>query len=118
MARLTSEVRVWESADALFRAAAAAFARHAADARQERGAFRVALSGGETPRGVYALLAQDPALRASVPWDRTEVFWGDERHVPPEHPDSNYRMAKEALLSRVPIPASYVHRIRAELPDA
>src|SRR6202040_2846576 len=51
-------------------------------------------------------------------WDRTEVFWGDERHVPTDHPDSNYRMAKEALLSRVPIPASCVHRIRAELPNA
>lgn len=115
---MTPEVRVWQSADALFGAAAAAFAHHAAEAGQERGAFRVALSGGETPRGVYALLAQDPALRALVPWDRTEVFWGDERHVPPDHPDSNYRMAKEALLSRVPIPASHVHRIRAELPDA
>jgi 6-phosphogluconolactonase len=75
----------------------------------------VVLSGGSTPLGLYSLLATSPALRTQVPWSSTHVFWGDERHVPPDHPDSNFRGADAALLSQVPIPASNVHRIRAEL---
>ena len=84
-----------------------------------RGAFTLALPGGTTPGALYALLA-DPAaaLAARMPWERTQVFFGDERHVPPGHPDSNYGMAREALLARVPVPAENVHRIRGELPDA
>ena len=115
---MTADVRVFSNADALCRAAAAEFARIAAEASRARGAFSVALSGGSTPRGLYTLLASDPALKAAVPWDRTQVFWGDERHVPPDHPDSNYRMARETLLSRVPIPPGNVHRIEGEQHDA
>jgi 6-phosphogluconolactonase len=63
-------------------------------------------------------LATDPALRAQVPWDKTYVFWGDERHVPPDHADSNYRMADEAMLSKAPIPPANVYRIKSENPDA
>lgn len=78
----------------------------------------MALSGGTTPRGLYNLLADPGApYRAAVPWDRTQVFFGDERQVPPDHPESNYRMANEALLQRVPIPEEHVHRIRGENPD-
>jgi len=78
----------------------------------------VALSGGSTPKGVYALLALDPGLQREVPWDKIHFFWGDERHVPPDHPDSNYRMADDALLSKVPVPVANVHRILSENRDA
>ena len=79
---------------------------------QERGRFSVALSGGNTPRAVYSLLASE---HQQLPWDRIHIFFGDERHVPPDHPDSNFRMASESLLSKVPIPENNIHRIRAEL---
>jgi 6-phosphogluconolactonase len=102
---------------ALARAAADDFLRRASDAVAARGRFTVALSGGTTPRRLYELLAAEH-YRARVPWEKTHVFWGDERHVPPDDPQSNYRMAWEALLSKVPIPESNVHRIQAELPDA
>jgi 6-phosphogluconolactonase len=72
----------------------------------------VALSGGSTPRNVYSLLADN---YKDLPWNRMHIFFGDERHVPPTDADSNFRMANEALLSKVPIPESNVHRIRAEL---
>ncbi len=112
------EIRILSDAEALARTAAAEFARTASAAVRERGRFAVALSGGSTPRRVYALLAEDDSLRSEVPWDRTHVFWGDERPVPPDHPDSNYRMAREALLSRVPVPPGNIHRIRGEDPVA
>ncbi|PWT94130.1 MAG: 6-phosphogluconolactonase [Acidobacteria bacterium] len=76
--------------------------------------FSVALSGGSTPKTLFALLAKD----SSVPWDKIHFFWGDERHVPPDDPDSNYRMAKEAMLSHIPLCHTCVHRILAEDPDA
>jgi 6-phosphogluconolactonase len=115
---MTADVRVLPNAGALFRAAAEELVRVAAEAAGARGTFSVALSGGSTSKGLYALLASDPALSAAVPWDRTHVFWGDERHVPPDHPDSNYRMVNEALLSKVPIPRANVHRIAGEDPDS
>jgi len=76
----------------------------------------VALSGGSTPKVLYQLLAED--FRDQVSWASTQFFWSDERHVPPDHPDSNYRMAHEALLSRVPVPESNVHRVHSENPSA
>ena len=83
------------------------------------GPFRVALSGGSTPKALYGLLADEKhPYRARVPWERLRFFWGDERCVPPDHPDSNYRMAREALLSRVPVSPERVHRIEGELPEA
>lgn len=81
-----------------------------------RGVFRLVLAGGDTPRALYTQLAHDPAYR-DLPWDRTQVFWGDERHVPPHHPDSNYRMAHETLLSHVSIPSTNVFRMYAEETD-
>ena len=77
------------------------------------GAFAVALSGGSTPQRLYALLAEPP-WRDTFPWDRTHWFWGDERFVPHDDALSNYRMAQEALLSRVPIPAANIHPIPTE----
>ncbi len=70
----------------------------------------VNLSGGSTPRRLYELLAEPP-FRGAMPWDRVHWFWGDERFVPPDHPDSNYRMAREALLSRAPVPPANIHPI-------
>ena len=84
-----------------------------------RGSAVLSLTGGSTPRRLYALLA-DAAQpwRGRIEWARVHLFWGDERHVPPEHPDSNFGMADQALVLHVPIPASQVHRMRGELADA
>jgi 6-phosphogluconolactonase len=97
-------------AEAVCRAAAEEFVRLA------RGRFTVALSGGSTPRRLYQLLAEAP-FRDQVDWPHIEVFWGDERAVPPAHKDSNFGMAQAALLSKVPIPAAHIHRMEAERPD-
>ncbi|GAB4576251.1 MAG: 6-phosphogluconolactonase [Anaerolineae bacterium] len=109
-----SMVRTVADASALAEAAAGHFALMAEEAIAKRGRFAVALSGGSTPRRMYERLAQ-PELAERIDWLRVHVFWGDERAVPPEHPESNYRMAHEVLLSRVPIPAQNIHRIRGEL---
>jgi 6-phosphogluconolactonase len=111
-------IQIVADADALYQAAAAEFVRQAEEAVQANGACTVALSGGSTPKGLYELLADDPSWPGQVPWDQLHVFWGDERHVPPDHAESNYRMAHEALLSKVPIPPANVHRIKSEHPDA
>jgi len=107
---------VLPDADALGQAAAEQFVDLARASILSRGRFTVALSGGSTPRRLYQRLAGSP-LRDRVDWRRVEVFWGDERGVPQDHPDSNYRMAKEALLDRVPIPPERIHRLRAESAD-
>ncbi len=112
----TSEIRVVKTAAELFEAAAAEFANLAAEAVRARGRFCVALSGGSTPRGLYSLLASGAI--PSIPWDQTLFFWSDERHVPPDHPDSNYRMANQAMLSKVPVPAEHIFRIPGEEKDA
>jgi 6-phosphogluconolactonase len=106
------EIKIVPDAVTLAREAAQEFHRLAEAAVQERGRFAVALSGGNTPRSVYSLLASE---HKQLPWDRIHVFFGDERHVPPDHPDSNFRMANESFLSKVPIPEKNIHRIRAEL---
>jgi len=80
--------------------------------------FTIALSGGSTPRGLHALLASDPGVRDRLPWHHLHFFWGDERHVPPDDPQSNYRMAYDTLLSLAPVPAQNIHRVIAEEPDA
>lgn len=95
-----------------------ALAHYAADwllaaATEKQGVFAVALSGGSTPRGLYERLAQAP-YRDAFPWSRAHWFWGDERFVPPDDTSSNYRMVREALLSRVPIPKANIHAIPTE----
>ena len=112
----STEIRILAAPTELFQAAAAEFARLASDAVHRSGRFTVALSGGSTPRSLYQLLAS--GAFPHLPWDKTYFFFGDERHVPPDHPDSNYRMANEAMLSKVPIPAANVFRIPAEMKDA
>src|SRR5690349_879881 len=110
-------IDVAEDAEALSHRVAEQFVRVTTDAIESRGRCTVALSGGSTPKGVYQLLTA-PAFRTRVRWNDIHFFWGDERHVQPDHPDSNYRMAVEAMLSKVPVPPANVHRIRSELPDA
>ncbi len=115
------EIVVLPDRAALAREAAMRFvalAREAITARTlsgVEGRFAVALSGGSTPRELYAFLAT-PEFSSQIDWARVHFFWGDERAVPPDHPDSNYRMAYETLLSRVQLPAQNVHRILAEQP--
>ena len=110
------ELRRLTTPQDLFQAAAEEVIRDATDAVAKRGRFTIALSGGSTPKNLYTLIAANAS--ANLPWDQMFFFWGDERHVPPDDPDSNYRMAKEALLSKVPIPANNVFPIPAENPDA
>ena len=114
------ELRVADDPGALAQAAAEDFLRRARQGLKAQGAFRVALSGGSTPLALYrrlAAAATDAASpEAGIDWGRIDWFWGDERCVPPDHPDSNFRAADEALLSRLPVPRERVHRIHAELP--
>jgi 6-phosphogluconolactonase len=112
----TVEIRTLTTPQELFAAAAEEVVQAANDAVAERGRFTIALSGGSTPRSLFNLLATN--ARTALPWDRMFFFWGDERHVPPTDPDSNYKMADEALLSKVPVPAGNVFRIAAENPEA
>lgn len=110
-----AEVRVLPDAPALARAAADEFSRMAFESVASQGRFTVALSGGSTPKAMFQLLASDHAQGHVLPWERIQIFFGDERNVPPDHADSNFRMASENLLSKVPIPATNVHRIEGEL---
>jgi 6-phosphogluconolactonase len=111
-----SDIRIVDDPPALFQSAADEFAAQATAAIGTQGRFTVALSGGSTPKGLFSLLATQYLER--LPWEKMFFFWGDERQVPPDHPESNYRMAYEALLSKVPVPAGNVHRVPAEDPDA
>lgn len=113
VSKLPEWMTVVADTEALNHAAAGEFVNCATRAIRERGRFSVALSGGNTPRAIYSLLAEKYAHFIS--WEQVFVFFGDERHVPPDHPDSNFRMANQSLLSRVPIPAKNIHRIQAEL---
>ena len=110
------QVRVWSTTDELFQAAAEDFCNIGNQALRERGRFTVALSGGSTPRSLHHQLATTFSM--GLPWDKVFFFWGDERHVPPDFPESNFRMAKETLLSPLQIPVDNVFRMPGELPDA
>jgi 6-phosphogluconolactonase len=96
----------------------AALARHVAEwmtaaALATKGAFRVSLSGGSTPKTLYALLASDE-FRGRFPWARVSWYWGDERFVPYDHPESNYRMTREAMLAKAPVPPENIHPVPAD----
>ena len=112
------EVRILPDGAAIARRAAQEFVQAAAEAVRIKGSFNVALAGGSTPKALYSLLVNDPALRSQVPWDKIHLFFGDERHVAPDHPDSNYRMASEAMISKAPLKPEQVTRIKGEYPDA
>jgi 6-phosphogluconolactonase len=101
----------------LTRRAAEEFVKTATDAVTRHGSFSVALAGGSTPKALYGLLADDPSFRSKVPWDKMHVFWGDERHAGPEDKDSNYRMARESLISKSPLKPDQITRIMGEYAD-
>src|SRR5262245_1573195 len=106
-------VRRLRDSDAVARCAAELAAEALRAAIAERGLFTIALAGGDTPRRTYERLAAESELA----WDRTEFFFGDERPVPPEHSDSNFRMAHEALLRPLGIAQHRIHRIEGERSD-
>jgi len=108
-------IEVLATATDLFHAAAEEFVSAARASIGSHGRFTVALSGGSTPKALYSLLA---ANYATFVWNRVFLFFGDERHVPPTDPESNYRMVHESLLSNISIPAENVFRVPAENPDA
>lgn len=113
-----AHVRVFADADALLDAAAECVTAQAVASIAARGRFMLALAGGSTPKGVYQRLARAP-WRDRIDWPRVHLFWGDERCVPPTHAESNYRMAREALLDHVPVPPAQVHRLHGEdVPDS
>jgi 6-phosphogluconolactonase len=108
------ELQVYGDADRLAGAAAELFVSIARQSVKTRGRFRVALSGGSTPRNVYQLLTGD-SFRNSIDWNHVDLFWGDERYVPADDRDSNYRMTAEALLRHVPVPPGNIHRVPTEI---
>ena len=109
-------IQVFPGNSELQQAAADHFLHHASRAIEIRGQADIALAGGSTPKALYSLLASPPYCER-LDWSKVHVFWGDERHVPPDHQDSNYRMAQQAMLSRLSIPAAQVHRMEGERPD-
>ena len=114
----SAEVRILPDAAAIARRAAEKLVEAAADSVSRKGSFDLVLSGGSTPKALYSLLVSDPALRSKVPWDKMHLFFGDERHVKPDDPQSNYRMAVETLISRSPLKPEQISRIKAEYPVA
>jgi 6-phosphogluconolactonase len=110
------KIQVFPTKAALYHGAAEYWGKIAKVAIEQAGAFHVALSGGRTPGGLYQLLASEP-YASQVDWSRVYIYFGDERYVPMDHLDSNYRMARETLLDLVPIPPKQILRVQTELPD-
>jgi len=117
--KLSIKYYVEPDAAALARRTAQYFVEMAGEAVAGRGRARIAISGGSTPKAAFQLLA-DPRQpwRARMPWDKLDFYWVDERAVPPDHPDSNYRMTREALLDHVPLKPEQIHRMEGELEPA
>jgi len=116
--RAAREIVVLPDAAAIARRAAEEFVSIAGKAVKAKGACNVALAGGSTPKALYSLLVEETAFREQVPWDKLHFFFGDERHVPPDHADSNFRMATEAMIAKSPLRPKQVTRIKGELADA
>lgn len=109
-----TEIRIYRDSRTLAAAAAELFIAVGAEDVSRQGYFNVALAGGSTPRETYELLSED-SRAGRVNWLKTYVFWGDERCVPPDHPESNYRMAQRSLLDHVPVPAEQIYRMQGEI---
>ncbi len=109
-------IAIYSDRDTLSQQAAQYIVRIASESIAARGLFTIALSGGTTPRKLYSLLGSEP-YSSQIDWKLVHIFWGDERCVPPDNPDSNFFMAQEMLLSKIPIPAFQVHRMPADQPD-
>src|SRR5258705_8159284 len=112
------EIRILGDANSIAQTGAGVFLEGARESVREKGSFSIALAGGSTPKTLYGLLASNPLLQAKVPWSKMQFFFGDERHVPPDHAESNFRMAKEAMFAKAPIDPKQVHRIKGEKRDA
>jgi 6-phosphogluconolactonase len=111
------DTRIFPDLEALSRGALEELLRILHEAVGQRGRFALALAGGRTPAKMYELWAREEKYRSQTPWERVHFFWGDERYVPPDDPLSNYRMARETLLSQVPIPENNIHRMPTSFPD-
>ncbi|MBX7170680.1 MAG: 6-phosphogluconolactonase [Pyrinomonadaceae bacterium] len=111
------EIKTFENVEKINKFAAEKFVEIAKDSIEKRGRFTVALSGGSTPKKLYALLATEP-FRSQIEWQKVQFFFGDERFVPKDSDESNFRMANEALFSKVEIPAENIHRFLTENGDA
>jgi 6-phosphogluconolactonase len=111
---LDRTIKILPDVAAIAQLAASIFTNAAQQAVRERGLFRVAMAGGSTPKALHALLVSEP-FRSQLPFDKMHLFFGDERHVPPDHADSNYRMVNETFISKTPIEPEQVFRIKAEL---
>jgi 6-phosphogluconolactonase len=109
-------IAVYPDTNTLSQQAAQFIVRLANESIVTRGRFSIALSGGSTPRVLYGLLGSEP-YRDQIDWSKVDIFWSDERCVPPDSADSNYHMAREVLLSRVPLSPQQVHRMPADQPD-
>lgn len=109
-----ADFHVFADGEDLSQAAARLFIELSHKALDQRGRFTVALSGGSTPKRLFEMLAAEPC-RSAIPWDRTLIFWGDDRAVAPDHEWSNYKLAMDALLAHVPIPEENILRIKGEL---
>ncbi len=110
---MNGQLEIYPTTTLLIHAAAGQISLQLVSSAKSTGGATIALSGGDTPRGVYALLGSEP-LRSRIPWEKVHLFWGDERCVPPSDPESNFRMVNEALLQRVTIPPQNVHRVKTE----
>lgn len=113
---MKGEVFVFPDVNAIARRAAEKIVEAAAAVKQN-GRFTISLAGGSTPKTLYSLLAAEP-FRSQIPWDKTYLFFGDERHVPPDHADSNFRMASESMISKLSLQPEQVNRIKGEYEDA
>lgn len=110
---IEQDIRKFPDLESLSRAAAEAIFETACEAVSMKGCFSLALAGGNTPRITYRILADEYSDK--IPWSSTHLFWGDERYVPKNHPDSNYTMAYQTLISKLPIPAQNIHPIPTEM---
>jgi 6-phosphogluconolactonase len=118
-AKNKGEILIFPNPEELSRAAAKMFVELAVEAIETSNLFTVALAGGSTPRRMYELLADnEQEFRNHIDWEKTHFFFGDERHVPPDSPESNFRMANEALFSKIDLPTANVHRFLTENSDA
>jgi 6-phosphogluconolactonase len=113
---LSRAIQILPDVAAIAQRAANIFVDAAQQAVRDRGVFRVAMAGGSTPKTLYALLVSEP-FRSQLPFDKMHLFFGDDRHVPPDHPDSNYRMVTENFTSKAPIKPEQVFRMETELQD-
>jgi 6-phosphogluconolactonase len=113
-----TKIKILKDLDAISRQAADEIVQQAHRMAASAGRFALALSGGSTPGRLYERLGREPAVRNRLPWSNIHFFWGDERHVPPDDPQSNYRMACDTLFASAPVPMLNIHRVRAEESDA